>query len=565
MNMLVLEFNHKNKKQKMETYKEFIDLKSGLLFLDFQQGTEEPEYEAMGRITKKHKVFQTRWQYANDLERAIKELELTSIFLLETNQSISAHGKQFDSEEIISYYEGIFLDCVHQIKDKLFRLVWWMLQDEDSKTHPNEPDNIKIKSFKPYEALLKYIGVLDLLKEWNQDANSGIAVALKKRTHHHHFVSKLQLDTDYQKIRMSKIAFSGMLSEYGKTRVQQISNESYVKWKALIVDKQEQTQKLVLQNINGISKELIKHFKIPTDVSKYAEVIDKYVETQKRFDIENKTDQSKIKPEIKKITDEFIKFNSEFFKEKLISIYLTGSVPRGEFVPGASDINLIIIVNFNTYGTLPPKVNPFIDVYIFGEQEFLSKQNKKWRFICWSDGLPIYGKEYDFDKKEFPKPGTLLTLLLNRGFIEKLEEIKNQVSRLENPNKQILRYFSLKAVKIMLDFQFGVAMANRPFYTSNRAEKIRYIKQFPNIHKQINTFESIYKNGIIHSQDFSMIIDTFLENARRNYKKIIEIEEEIINEQKNTPLPREARPQERPNGAEQFPLVKSKRTPPEAG
>lgn len=512
----------------MEIYKAFSDLKSGLLFLDFQQGTEEPEYEAMGRITKKHKVLQSRWQYVNDLERAIKELELTSILLLNTNKPISADGKQFESEEIISYYEGIFLDCVHQIKDKLFRLVWWMLQDEDSQTYPNEPGNIKLGSFRPYEALLNCIGILDLLKEWNQDATNGIAVVLKKRTHHHHFVSKLQLDSDYQKIRMSKIALSSMLSEYGKSKVQQIGNESYVKWKALITTKQEQTLNLVLRNINEISKELIRHFQIPTDHNQYSEVINKYVEIQKRFDIENKTDQSKIKQEIKKVADEFIKFNSEFFKEKLISIYLTGSVPRGEFIRGSSDINLIIIVDFNTYGFLPPNLNPFIDVHIFGEQEFLSERNKKWRFICWSDGISIYGKKYNFDKKEFPKPGTLLTLLLNRGFIEELEEIKDQVSKLKNPNKRTLRYFSLKAVKSMLDFQFGVAMANRPYYTSNRTEKIQYINQLPNIRKQISTFESIYKNGIIRVQDFPMVIDTFLENARRNYKKIIEIEEEIL-------------------------------------
>ncbi|MCJ7804647.1 hypothetical protein MUP35_02860, partial [Patescibacteria group bacterium] len=180
----------------------------------------------------------------------------------------------------------------------------------------------------------------------------------------------------------------------------------------------------------------------------------------------------------------------------------------------------------------PDKLNPIIDVRFFGEKEFLSEENKKWRFICWSDGLSIYGKQYTFDKKEFPKPGTLLTLLLNRGVIERLEELKSRVAKLKNPSKQLMRSNSLKAVKMMLDFGFGVAMANKPFYTSNRKEKIQYIKEmFPSAQRQTITFEAIYFRGIIRLQDFSMVIDTFLEIAKRNYKKLTDVEAEIIKEQ----------------------------------
>lgn len=520
----------------MKNQTNFENLKTGLLFLDFKQGTEEPEYEAMDRMTKKHGIIQKRYQYAQDLDRAIKEAELTSTLLSNIDSQVNLGRKTFDPEEIVSYYDGIFLDYVHQIKDKVFRLIWWMLQDEDSKTIPNEPEHIRLRSFRQYESILKGVGVYNLLHEWDQESSTGISIALKKRLQHHHFVSNLQLNLDFQKIRMSKTMLSptsiASLSEYGKTRMKQIGDESYAKWKSEIVRKHKDTLDLIENNVNQVAEKLISHFKIPIEPEKQAEVVNKYLEVQKRFDIENKTSTSKITPEIQEVIDEFVKFNKEFFKEKLISIYLTGSVPRGEFVPGSSDINLIIVVDFDTHGLLPDKLNPIIDVHFFGEEEFLSEQNKKWRFVCWSDGLLVYGKQYKLDKKEFPKPGTLLTLLLNRGFIERLEKLKSQVAKLNNPGKQLMRSYSLKAVKIMLDFGFGVAMANKPLYTSSRREKIQYVKEmFPSAQRQTITFEAIYYKGIIKQQDFSMVIDTFLENARKNYKKLIDVEEEIIKEQ----------------------------------
>lgn len=158
---------------------------------------------------------------------------------------------------------------------------------------------------------------------------------------------------------------------------------------------------------------------------------------------------------------------------------------------------------------------------------------KKLRFICHYDGLVLFGKKFEFDKDEFPKPGTLLALLLNRDAIEELEEIKEAVAKLDNPSKKIMRLYSLRAVRLMLDFGFGVAMANKPYYTSSRRERIQYVKEmFPSAQRQTRTFESIYYKGVIRQQDFSMVIDTFLVNAKRNYKKMLEIEREIKAENK---------------------------------
>ena len=522
----------------MKDQSQLTNLKIGLLILDFEQTTNEPEYKAMDRMTKKHSVIQKRYQYAQDLERAITETELTYTLLSTVETPIVIKKKSFDPEEIVSYYDGIFLDYVHQIKDKLFRLIWWMLQDENNQTGFNEPEHIRLRSFQQFESLLKSIGIYNLLYQWKQESSTGIAVALRKRLQYHHFISNLQLNSDFQKIRMSKTMLAptsiNMLSDYGKTRMKQIGEESYAKWKSDIVNKHRDTLTQIDENINQIADKLIEHYRIPTQPEKQAEVINTFLEVQKRFDIENKTSISKITPELKDIIDTFVEFNKTFFKERLVSVYLTGSVPRGEFVPGSSDINLIIITDFNTYGIPPKKVNPIFDVRFFGEKEFLSDQAKKWRFICWSDGLLIHGKDFTFDKEEFPKPGTLLTLLLNQGVIEELEKIKTEVSRLTNPSKREMRSYSLRAVKMMLDFVFGVAMANKPMYTSSRKEKIQYVKEmFPSAQRQTITFEAIYNRGIIQQQDFSMVIDTFLENAKKNYAKMIQVEKEITNDKES--------------------------------
>lgn len=513
-------------------------LNTGLLFLDFERLASEPGYEAIGRITYGYYVVQRRYQYSHDLIRALTEAKLTTKLKALVEVGISIEEKTFEPEELITYYDGIFLDYIHQIKDKTLRLIWWMMQDSKTKSKPKEPEGIRLRSLSPYDPVLKKIGIDDLLHEWDQESASNVAVALKKRTQHHHFVSNLQLNSDFQKIKMSKSMLApnsiNMLSEYGKTRMQQIGEESYKKWKEDIENKHAKTLEVVEKNLNDIAIKLIEYYKIPVDPKEYAEVVNKYTEVQKRFDIKNKAATTNISQDLKSLIDQFVSFNKEFFANHLVSIYLVGSVPRGEFVPGASNINMIVITDVGSYEDFPENVDPILNVRFMSEKVFLSDEMKKHRFICWSDGVLLYGKEFNFNEKEFPKPGTLLALLLNRGFIEKLEEIKDKVIQLNSNDKKKLRYFSLMAIRIMLDFGFGAAMSNKPYYTASRKEKIDYIKEsFPSARRQTETFEKIYHGGVVRQQDFPLLIDTFLENGRKNYKRMLDVEAEILKEESN--------------------------------
>lgn len=508
-------------------------LNTGLLLLNIQKEMEESAYTAIDRITKNRKVVLRRQEYCSELGRVIDEAKLTTHLLSEVQNETRVGEKVYPPEEVISYYNGIFLDQVHQLKDKLFRMVALLLlvpetaQDNQKK----DPKEIKYQQFMDKnESQSKKIGIYDLLAQWGV---GNLAIALSKRTHYHHFVSTLRLNEDFQKIKMSRLMLDPikpmLLSEYGRKKMTEIGEDSFKKWREEIVKKQQNTIDEIEQNIEQVAEKLLKHFKIPTTPEELAPIATKYTDFLSSMDINNQANISKIDPTIKGLIDEFVKFCKKEINEKLVSVYLVGSCGRGEFIPGSSDINLYVITNTGKFGSYSNDSIKPMNVTFLSKEEFSSDEHKKDRFICWSDGILLYGEETKFDKKEFPKPGTLLCLLLNRDFIEKLEQIKKEVSALNNPDAKILRPYCLKAVKIVMDWDFGVAMANKPFYTASRNGKLTYTKEaWPNERRTI-TLEQLYKgNATIRKADFPMLIDVFLENAKPNYQKLLDIEEEII-------------------------------------
>jgi len=516
-----------------------VQLARGLLLMNIQKEMDEPGYTPIDRITRNRWVVQRRQEYCSDIERVIDEAKLTIHLQLEVQKELQVGSKLYQPEEIISYYNGIFLEQVHQIKDKLFRMVSFLLlvPETAQENQKKDPKKLEYKSFldKNKEELTK-VGVFDLLSKWG---SGNLAKALDKRTSHHHRVSTLRLNRDFQNIKMSRMMLnpltSNQLSEYGKKRMAEIGEESYKKWRKELVDKQQEIIGEIEQNIELISEKLISHFKIPTTPIESAPIINKYMEFLASMDIHNEASISKIPSDLKPMIDGFLEIAEKEIGDTLhlpYSAYLVGSCARGEFVPGCSDINLYFIIDADTNTNLS-KYNPLLTLSFLSKKQFLSDAHKKDRFICWSDGVLLHGEGYKMDKKDFPKPGSLLCLLLNKGFVEQLEKIRADVTALKNPDKDTLRQYGVKMVKIMLDFDFGVAMSNKPFYTASRKRKIEYIKDtWPN-GRRTTTFEQIYYKGIVRQEDFSMIIDTFLEKAKINFQKILDVEAEIIKDSKS--------------------------------
>ena len=377
-----------------------------------------------------------------------------------------------------------------------------------------------------YKSRLVEIGIYDLLSKWG---SGDLVHVLNKRSYYHHYVSTLPLNSDYQKVKMSRLALkpesSLFLSDYGRKRMAEIGEESFNKWRDEIVEKLQSIVNEVEEIIENVSEKLIEHFKIPVKPEILAITINKYTQFLSSLDIVNQAKINKINPLIKEIIDAFVKFCTEVVGDKLVSIYIVGSCGRGEYIPGTSDINVYVITSIENCGSYSnDEVRPMNATFL-GRDEFLSEKHKRDRFICWSDGILLYGEEFKFDKNDFPKPGTLLTLLLNRSFVEKLEKVKKDVALLMKPDAERLRPYCLKAVKFIMDWDFGVAMANKPFYTASRTGKLVYTKDaWPNERRTL-TLEQLYKNNAtITQRDFPLLIDVFFENAKPNLQKLLDVE-----------------------------------------
>jgi len=506
------------------------DLIKGLLVKNLEREIKEGAYTALGQITKNRTVIQRRQEYASEVERVLREARLT-IKLIEQVEESQQLPDAFTPEEVINYYSGIFLGQIHQLKDKVVRLVDRMIiiPEEVQDNKKVDPKKAKISKLLDNNGkLLKDIGIYDLLNEWE---NGGVKVSLSKRTQYHHYVSTLPLDADFQKVRMTRTFLSpisiGMVSEYGKKRLKEIAEESFANLKKNILEKQKSTLGTVERNIDGIAKKLITYYSVPTDDKEVAEIVNAYTKFLSYEDIDNEASTKKIDPSIKEVLDEFIKFNKELFGANLVSIYLVGSVGRGEFIKGSSDINIVhVLKDIPTNGSEEYKnfTAPF-DFTFIDEEQLFEENHKKDRFIIWSDGVLLYGKELKINDKDFPKPGTLLTYLLNKDHIEKMQSLREEIESLENTISSTLRMYTLKLIKLVTNFDFGIAMANRPYYSSSREKRIAHINSvFPG-EKRHKVFQELYESGYVSKENLLMVIDTVLPNEKVNIAKITNVVE----------------------------------------
>jgi len=85
-------------------------LLTGLITLVYKKTAAEQEYEAIDRMTKQRAVMEKRSQYCLDLERTILEATLTLELLTTVENGIYTKDKNFGPEDIVMYYNGVFLD-----------------------------------------------------------------------------------------------------------------------------------------------------------------------------------------------------------------------------------------------------------------------------------------------------------------------------------------------------------------------------------------------------------------------------------------------------------------------
>lgn len=503
----------------------FEKLKAGTLFRSIQKENGEPENIALGQVSKELKFLQRQSQYVGEIERVLKELRLTTTLIKECRTMAVPAG--VSKQELLAYYQGNFLTLVHQMKDKVLQLVYLMTEGTVPEKPSIENDVSVFDLLHKKQEDLKTIGIEDEIKEWEQNSpTGGIAVALRKRTHHHHRVSGLKYDQDFLNLGFTDIAtdpnFQQGLTDYGKEQIEKMRLESTERLFTGALSKAQSTLASIEENIEKISNALVSHFKLPISQEEASAIITKQGEMLGSFDVVNRCSLDKVpEPHRSMLNDLLVNIQAKH-RDEVISVYLVGSLGRGEYEEGYSDINVYIILNADDEEGQALREDFMFSLRVFSEKEFLSERSRKFRVIAKADGILLYGKDLLKDEK-LPKAGLFLALILNDDILETLDKAKKWAD--ENPSapQRDIAKKSRRLAKRLLDFIYGVAMSNKPQYTASRKERVeRILEEFPD-KKVIDTLMGMTRYGVGEMESFYNTVEGFREKAEMNLKKMQDV------------------------------------------
>lgn len=522
----------------LETLKTNFDkLKAGCLFRSLQKENGEPENIAIGQISKELRFLQRQSEYANEIERVLKELRLTTALIKGCQNAELAAG--ISRQELLAYYQGIFLTLVHQMKDKVVQLVHLITEENMSEKPAIENDVSVADLLRKKTKQLQTIGIEEDIKQWEQDSTSSkIAVALRKRTHHHHRISGLRYDKDYLNLGLTDIAaqssFRDQLTDYGKEQMDKMRVESTERLFSNAASKAEDTLNEIERNIDQISAALASHFKLPISQEEVAKIVNEYSQMLSSFDVTNRCSVDKIPEPYKPMLADLISKAKTTYKE-IVAIYLVGSLGRGEYEEGYSDINVYIVLDAGDERGQAERQDFMFDLKVFTRTQFLVEASIKYRIIAKADGILLFGE--DLVKNEKPKAGLLLALTLNEDIIDKLDGAIKWMN--ENPTATPLEISkkSRYLAKRFIDFIYGVVMSNKPQYTSSRAERIERVNEmYPENKTMLEILMGVSRYGVWEFESFRNVVEGFRPKVEMNLKKMQEVRAHIEQQDKKTNL-----------------------------
>jgi len=511
----------------------FEKLKSGALFRSIQKENGEPENIALGQISKELAFLQRQSQYVTEIDRVLKELRLT-VSLIKGCRIVDV-PEGVSRQELLAYYQGNFLTLVHQMKDKILQIVH-LITEEAIPEKPSVEKDVSISDLlQKKQKALREIGIEEDIRQWEQEnPTSGIAVALRKRTHHHHRVSGLRYDKDFLNLGFTDIAtqpsFQENLSDYGKEHIEKMRVERTERLFSGAPTKTEDTLKAIEGNIEHLSDALVSYFKLPISQEEAREIITKQTDMLASFKVVNRCSIDKIPEPHKSILNDLVAKMRENYKDQIVAVYLVGSLGRGEYEEGYSDMNLYVVLNAEDQVGQALREDFMFSMRVFTQKQFLSDESKKFRIIAKADGILLGGTDLVKDEK-LPKAGLMLALTLNDDIMQTFDNAKRWME--ENPkatDMQISRK-SRRLAKRLIDFMYAVAMSNKPQYTASRKERVEVILQaFPDKNtdkKVIDTLMGVSRYGVGEFASFEAMIEGFRPQAEVNLKKMLDVKNHI--------------------------------------
>jgi hypothetical protein len=509
-------------------------LKGGLTFVSFKGDIRQPQNYAMGRIPARFHRWSLASSYMLDIERILKEIESSISFVEKVPEKDFLLQHNINAEDYVMYHQGYFLDLVHQLKDKLLQLTSAISTFDDDYKDPRE---VKFSKFEKTSIAKRKPEFLKLLNEWNDGINNGtIAIVLKKRTNYHHYKNPLSANQHYIQSRTHSFllspSFESQLSDYGKQMITERGAQSFKAWQADTLDKMSKTYAAIKTNLESISGVIVDYFNFPTNDKRGLKLTHRYLKLDEVVGVK---DSSYTRASIDEVFAEILPRMEEMLREavgdNLVSFYLTGSILRGEFIYGLSDINMVLVIKDEVAGVAPlvramlanapAQLGIFLDLKIFSKTEFLSDASEKIKFICKTGGLLLMGEDLLTNYKK-PKICFRLSWLLNEDFPHHLVRTKEILQNNSELSEARLARLARNLAKRAYWLIFSQAIGNNAVYTSNFREMYHLNNFFYPQNKSFNTITYKVFNKFIRIEraGIEAMIESYEENLIPLHKAI---------------------------------------------
>lgn len=474
-------------------------LREGILLALFRQQNKEPQVYAVGGLSPESSRLSKVREYAEDVLRIRNELVLCLSLIQELPGDDFLKRHNTDAIAYILFHQGAALDLTHQMKDKIAHLC----DGFTTSGGYSERKEIKIKKLCESEAFRQIDGLAKELAKWTEESKSGIALALKKRTHYHHFRNGLSLNQNLSHAKFAKVLenpqFAGTLTESGKTIIRDRGRQGMADWHTDTIRKLSATVKEVSDSVENISGCLLKAIILPTVLGEGPKILSEHSKMLESLNIKNTAAKELIQAPFIPLVTLFEDSINMMLGDSLAALYLIGSIGRGDAVPGLSDLNFVVVVKSEdsilvegvrrAYDQIIQQTGLPLDLQIFSLEIFNSPQSTKVRFLCKSEGLLLGGQKIVRDE-EFPQPGLRLARLLNSDAKERAESLDQELMKVSAEDCRGIRGMSVAAAKLVLRLVFSAIMSETANYEKSW-EKIKDAinKRYP---EKMDTFNKMY-------------------------------------------------------------------------
>lgn len=383
-------------------------LKLALLIITIKGEIRQLQSYAMGRVPEGYSRWSIASTYLYDVERIMQELKTSHSFVSKLPDKLFFDSYSVNSEDYVMYHQGYFLDLTHQLKDKICQLIKAVSTPKKDYSKKDEKKTSVNKLLKD-ENVYRVLNIVKYIKEWSDEGEGVIALVLKKRTHYHHFRNPLSGAKNYLQARTHRFllspAFYSRLSDYGRQMITARGQKSFESWQFETSQKMSNTLEAIDANIDNISKSLLDYFRFPLQDNETTKRV--MLQYPKLDDLVTVKDSPCSKHTMQPGFSEIFELLANTLKTALpkdfVSLYIVGSVARGEFVFGQSDVNIIVVIGSDDVvlkelvhkftSDVPTKFMIPIDAKVISREEFISNKNRKLRFICKTDGVLYDGED----------------------------------------------------------------------------------------------------------------------------------------------------------------------------